>query len=110
MKTGITLGDSVGRWEGDALVVDTTNFSEKTHFSSSVPKLHVVEHFTRISPRTIRYQFTVDDPETWARPWTAELPFNATETRMFEYACHEGNYSMMNVLRGARAEERRKPD
>jgi hypothetical protein len=104
------LGDSVGRWESDALVVDTTNFSEKTHFRSSGLKLHVVERFTRIGPRTIRYQFTVDDPETWARPWTAELPFTATESRMFEYACHEGNYSMANVLRGARAEEKRKPD
>jgi hypothetical protein len=104
------LGDSVGRWDGDALVVDTTNFSEKIHFRSSGPKLHVVERFTRTGPRTIRYQFTVDDPETWARPWTAELPFTATESRMFEYACHEGNYSMANVLRGARAEEKRKPD
>ena len=100
------LGDSIGHWEGDTLVVDTTNFSEKTHFSGSGARLHVVERFTRTSSGTIRYQFTADDPETWARPWTAELPFNATNERMFEYACHEGNYSMMNVLRGARAEEK----
>jgi len=99
------LGDSVGHWEGDALVVDTTNFSVKTHFRGSGPKLHVVERFTRTGPGTIRYQFTADDPETWARPWSAELPFNATSERMYEYACHEGNYSMTNVLRGARAEE-----
>jgi len=104
------LGDSVGRWEGDTLVVDTTNFSAKTHFRSSGPRLHVVERFTRTGPRTIRYQFTADDPETWARPWTAEIPFNATQSRMYEYACHEANYSMANVLRGARAEEKRKQD
>jgi hypothetical protein len=100
------LGDSIGRWEGDTLVVDTTNFSDKTHFRGSGPRLHVVERFTRTGPGTIRYQFTADDPETWSRPWSAELPFNATSERIFEYACHEGNYSMMNVLRGARAEEK----
>jgi hypothetical protein len=100
------LGDSIGRWEGDTLVVDTTNFSVKTHFTGSGPKLHVVERFTRTGPATIRYQFTADDPDTWARPWSAELPFNATNERIYEYACHEGNYSMMNVLRGARAEEK----
>lgn len=104
------LGDSVGRWEGDTLVVDTTNFSAKTHFRSSGPRLHVVERFTRAGPRRIRYQFTADDPETWSRPWTAEIPFNASESRIYEYACHEGNYSMENVLRGARAEEKRKQD
>ena len=100
------LGDSIGRWEGDTLVVDTTNFSDKTHFRGSGPRLHVVERFTRTSPTTIRYQFSADDPETWARAWSAELPFNATHERIYEYACHEGNYSMMNVLRGARAEEK----
>jgi len=100
------LGDSIGHWDGDTLVVDTTNFSEKTRFGESGARLHVVERFTRSGPRTLRYQFTVDDPETWARPWTAELPFTATDERIFEYACHEGNYSMMNVLRGARAQEK----
>jgi hypothetical protein len=99
------LGDSVGRWEGDTLVVDTTNFTEKTHFRGSGPRLHVVERFTRTGPDTIRYQFTVDDPDTWARPWSAEVPFSTTTNRIYEYACHEGNYSMTNVLRGARAEE-----
>lgn len=102
------LGDSIGHWEGDTLIVDTTNFSEKTHFRGSGPRLHVVERFTRTGPRTIRYHFTADDPETWAKPWTAELPFNATDERIFEYACHEGNYSMTNVLRGARAEEKKR--
>ena len=73
------LGDSVGRWEGDTLVVDTTNFTPKSHFRGSGTRLHVVERFTRTSPTTIRYQFTADDPETWDRPWSAEIPFNATE-------------------------------
>jgi hypothetical protein len=100
------LGDSIGRWEGDTLVVDTTNFTEKTHFRGSSTKLHVVERFTRVSPTMIRYQFTADDPDTWDRPWSAEIPFNASDVRIYEYACHEGNYSMENVLRGARAEER----
>ena len=102
------LGDSIGRWEGDTLVVDTTNFTTKSHFKGSGPRLHVVERFTRTSPTTIRYQFTADDPDTWDRPWSAEIPFTATDQRIYEYACHEGNYSMANVLRGARAEEKRK--
>lgn len=104
------LGDSIGRWQGDTLVVDTTNFTEKTHFRGSGPRLHVVERFTRTGPTAIAYRVTVDDPETWARPWTAEIPFTANRERMFEYACHEGNHSMENVLRGARAEDKRKPD
>ena len=101
------LGDSIGRWEGDTLVVDTTNFSERTHFRSSGPRLHVVERFTRTSETTIDYRFTVDDPETWASPWSAEVPFRAVSERIYEYACHEANYSMANMMRGARAEERK---
>jgi hypothetical protein len=100
------LGDSIGRWEGATLVVDTTNFTEKSHFRESGTRLHVVERFTRTGPTTIRYQFTAEDPDTWAQPWSAEIPFSTTSERIFEYACHEGNYSMMNVLRGARAEEK----
>jgi hypothetical protein len=102
------LGDSIGRWEGDTLVVDTTNFTEKSHFRGSGQRLHVVERFTRTSPDTIRYQVTVDDPETWGTSWSAEIPFTTSSERIFEYACHEGNYSMTNVLRGARAEEKQK--
>jgi hypothetical protein len=102
------LGDSIGRWEGDTLVVDTTNFSERTHFRSSGPRLHVVERFTRTSEAAIDYTFTVKDPETWASPWSAEVPFRAVSERVYEYACHEGNYSMANVLRGARADEKRR--
>ena len=101
------LGDSIGHWQGDTLVVDTTNFSERTHFRSSGPRLHVVERFTRTSETTINYTVTVDDPETWAMSWSAEVPFHAVGERTYEYACHEGNYSMSNVLRGARAEEKR---
>ena len=104
------LGDSIGHWEGDTLVVDTTNFNEKTHFRNSGLRLHVVERFTRTGPMTLRYQVTAEDPETWARSWTAEIPFTATRERMFEYACHEANYSMENTLRGARAEENGKQD
>ena len=83
-RVQLWLGDSVGHWDGDTLVVDTTNFTDKTRFSGSSTRLHVVERFTRTSPQTIRYQFTVDDPETWARPWSAELAFNASDERIYE--------------------------
>ena len=99
------MGDSVGRWEGDTLVVDTTNFTSKTQFQGSSEKLHVVERFTRVDPKTILYRFTVEDPTTWDRPWTGEYPWNATEEKLYEYACHEGNYALENMLRGARAKE-----
>ena len=100
------LGDSIGRWQGDTLIVDTTNFDDHTHFRSSGPRLHVVERFRRASATTLDYSFTVDDPDTWDRSWSAAVPFRATSEPMLEYACHEGNYSMTNILRGARAEER----
>jgi hypothetical protein len=100
------LGDSIGRWEGDTLVVDTTNFTSKTHFGNSSERLHVVERFTRTDSKTIQYRFTVDDPETWASSWTAEIPFKTTGDRMFEFACHEANYAMGGILRGARVTER----
>jgi hypothetical protein len=100
------VGDSIGRWEGDTLVVDTTNFSDKTRFRGSSERLHVVERFTRIDARTLRYQFTIDDPTTWTKPWTAEYAWPATRDQIYEYACHEGNYAMGNILRGARLKER----
>ena len=100
------LGDSVGRWEGDTLVVDTTNFTDKTRFRGSSPSLHVVERFTRVDARTLRYQFTIEDPATWDRSWTGEYAWPATPERLFEYACHEGNYAMGNILRGARLKEK----
>lgn len=100
------LGDSVGRWDGDTLVVDTTNFDDHTRFGGSGPRLHVVERFRRSGPTTLDYSFTVDDPDTWARPWSAEVPFRATTAPILEYACHEGKHSMEHMLRGARAEEK----
>jgi hypothetical protein len=100
------LGDSRGRWEGDTLVVDTTNFTDKTNFRGSRGNLHVVERFTRIDEKTIRYEFTVDDPTTWTRPWSAELPLVSDKGPIYEYACHEANYGFANNLRGARAIEK----
>jgi hypothetical protein len=99
------MGDSVGHWEGDTLVVDTTNFTAKTQFRGSGENLHVVERFTRVDPKTILYRFTVEDPTTWERPWTGEYPWNATDEHVYEYACHEGNYSLGGMLRGARQRE-----
>jgi hypothetical protein len=101
------LGDSIGRYEGSTLVVDTTNFRADTHNLDSGERLHVVERFTRIDSRTLRYRVTVDDPDTWTREWTAEWPFRATDNRLFGVECHEGNYAIENFLRGARFEERR---
>ena len=100
------LGDSRGRWEGDTLVVDTTNFTDRTAFQGSSAALHVVERFTRVSADRIVYQFTVEDPNTWARPWSAEIPMTATKGPLYEYACHEGNYGMPDILRGARFAEK----
>src|SRR5262245_18419464 len=99
-------GDSTGRWEGDTLVVDTTNFTDKTAFHGSSSALHVVERFTRVSADKIVYRFTVDDPNTWTAPWSAEVPLLATKGPLFEYACHEGNYGLPNILSGARYTEK----
>ena len=101
------LGDSIGRWEGSTLVVDTTNFRADTHTADSSERLHVVERFTRVDEHTLRYRVTVDDPDTWARPWTAEWPFKTSDNKLFETACHEGNYAIENAMRGARADEQR---
>ena len=99
-------GDSIGRWEGDTLVVDTTNFTAKTQFQGSSENLHVVERITRTGPKTLLYRFTIEDPTTWDRAWTGEYPWVATDEMLYEYACHEGNYSLANMLRGARAKEK----
>jgi len=101
------MGSSRGRWEGDTLVVETTNFTDKTGFRGSGENLRVVERFTRVAEDTIIYRFTVDDPTTWVKPWTAELAMAKTVGPLFEFACHEGNYGLLNSLRGARAEEKR---
>ncbi len=96
------LGDSIGWWEGDTLVVDTTNFRDQLSFSRASSDLHVVERFSRIDKDTLLYEFTVDDPSTWTEPWSGEYPWPATDNRVYEYACHEGNYAMGNIMRGAR--------
>ena len=96
-------GDSRGRWEGDTLIVDTTNFTDKTQFAGSGPNLHVVERFTRTAANTLRYDFTVDDRDSFDRPVSGRLWMTKTDDRIFEYACHEGNYSLIGIMRGARA-------
>jgi hypothetical protein len=101
------MGDSRGRWDGNTLVVTTTNFTGKTNFRGSSEHLRLVERFTRVDPGTINYEFTIDDPASFPRPWSAAIPMTKTEGPIFEYACHEGNYGMTNLLSGARAEESR---
>jgi hypothetical protein len=99
------LGDSRGHWEGNTLVVETTNFTDKTNFRGSSENLKVIERFTRTADNTITYQFTVSDPSTWDQPWSGELPMTKIEGPIYEYACQEGNYGMANNLSGARAQE-----
>ena len=100
------MGSSRGRWEGNTLVVETTNFSSKNPFRGSSEHMRLVERFTRIADDSILYRFTVDDPSTWASTWSAELPMRAMSGPLFEHACHEGNYGLSNILAGARAEEK----
>ncbi len=96
------MGDSIGRWEGDTLVVDTVNFNDHPALNNATRSLHVVERFSRIDDKTLRYQFTVEDPAVWTKPWSGEMPWPSTDNRIYEYACHEGNYSFANILKGAR--------
>ena len=109
-------GDSRGRWEGNTLVVETANFNEKRQWIpltsggsgvTSTENMALVERFTRLDDDTLEYTFTVTDPDTWASDWTATMPMLRTEFPLFEYACHEGNYSMEGILSGHRADERR---
>jgi hypothetical protein len=100
------MGDSVGHWEGDTLVVDTTNFTDKVLYRGAAENLHLIERFTRVAPDRIDYRVTIDDPTTFTRQWTLAIPFVVTGEDMFEYACHEGNYGMVGILSGAREEER----
>jgi hypothetical protein len=105
------LGDSRGHWDSKTLVVDTTNFGEQRPWLGGVrgpsidENLHLVERFTRVDANTIDYQFTVDDPTTWTRPWSATVSVVKTQGQIYESACHEGNYALPNILRGARAQE-----
>ena len=102
------LGDSRGHWEGDTLVVETTNFSDKTAFQGASENMRLTERFTRVDPDTLLYEFTVNDPAAFARPWTAQIPSVRSDGPIFEYACHEGNYGMYGILSSARAEEKKK--
>jgi hypothetical protein len=102
------LGDSVARWERDTLVIDTTNFTDKTRFRGSSDKLHVVERLRRVDADTILYSFTVEDPTTWTRPWSGEYTWvtSKPDDRLYEYACHEANYALQGILKGERLLER----
>ena len=102
------LGDSRGRWDDRTLVVDTTNYTDKTNLRGSSPQLHLVERFTLTDANTLLYEFTVDDPSSFVKPWTVALPMRKTTEQVFEYACHEGNQSLQGILRGARFEEQAK--
>ena len=99
-------GVSHGRWEGDTLVVETTNFDEDRRWRGTTTALRLVERFRRVDADTLEYEFTVTDPDTWATPWTVNLPMVRNDLPLFEYACHEGNYAMETMLSGARADER----
>ena len=102
----LLTGDSIGRWEGDTLVVDTTNFQKEGGFRGASANMHLVERFSRADATTLRYDFTVDDPATWTSAWTASIPMTLTDELMYEYACHEANYALAGVLSGARFGER----
>jgi hypothetical protein len=97
-------GDSIGRWEGDTLIIDTTNFTDQTPFAGA-QNLHVIERLTRVDADTILYKFTVEDPGMWTKPWSGEMPISKVNGLMYEYACHEANYPLANTLRGARVAE-----
>jgi hypothetical protein len=100
------LGDSRGRWEGKTLVVETTNFTDKTNFRGAGPDLRLTERFTRVAADTLLYEFTVDDPKSFTRQWSAAIPTVKSDDLMYEYACHEGNYGMFGILKGARVQEK----
>jgi hypothetical protein len=99
------LGDSRGRWEGNTLVVETTNFHPQSNYEGSGPNRTVIERFTLTDANTLSYEFTVNDPTTWTRAWTGQVPWQRDEGPIFEYACHEGNYGMVHLLKGARVLE-----
>jgi hypothetical protein len=99
-------GDARGRWEGDTLVIETANFNAERGWRGSSQKMKLVERLTRVDADTLEYTYTVTDPETWTRPWTASISLRRSTLPLYEYACHEGNYSMGNILSGARAMEK----
>ena len=99
-------GDPRGHWDGDALVVDTTNFSDRTNVRGSDEQLHLVERFRRVDANTLMYEFTVDDPTAFTKSWSGAIPMTRSSEPIYEYACHEANYAMGGILRGARAQEK----
>jgi hypothetical protein len=100
------MGDSIGRWEGDTLVVETTNFTSQDGFRGSTQSAKIIERFTRVGPDAINYKFTVEDPAAFTRSFTGEVPFYLTNDQIYEYACHEGNYALPGILAGAREQEK----
>jgi len=107
---GQWLGDTRGRWQGNTLVVETTNFRKEdgvTYGGSNPETFKIVERFTRVGPDQLNYEFTVEDPQTWTRPWTARIPWNKIQDQLYEYACHEDNYDIVHLLHGAREREKR---
>jgi hypothetical protein len=101
------MGDSRGHWDGNTLVVDTSNFTPEFSFRGSDANLHLTERFTRVSADVIQYEFTIDDPTAFTKPWSARVPMNKTPDSVYEYACHEGNYALTDILAGARASEKK---
>ena len=99
-------GDSRGHWEGDTLVVDTINFKRETNVAGTSANTHLIERFTRTGPDTLAYEFTMDDPTMWTKPWKAVVPMLKSDEPIYEYACHEGNYAMRSILAGARAADK----
>jgi hypothetical protein len=99
------LGDSRGHWEGDTLVIDTTNYNPRAFMSVSSEKLHVTERLTRTSPEILKYEITIDDPGTWTKAWSLMIPLRYSPNRVYEYACHEGNEGLVGILAGARAQD-----
>jgi hypothetical protein len=100
------LGDSVGHWEGNTLVIDTTNFHPDREWRGSTSGMHLIERLTITDPKTLKYEFTVEDPTTWTRPWSAEVIWPRIEPGIFEFACHEQNYGLINVVKGAQIRAR----
>ena len=99
------MGDSRGHWEGNTLVVETTHFNGKAAYQGSAEGLHLVERFTRVDADTLGYAYTVEDPSSYTRPWTASIAMKPVDGELYEFACHEGNYGMLGILSGARADE-----
>jgi hypothetical protein len=106
LKVRQWFGDSRGHWEGNTLVVETTNFTDKTNFRGSGANMRLTERFTRVDADTLLYRFTIDDPQSFEKPWTGEIPMKQAPGPIFEYACHEGNYSVPNTLNAARTGEK----